>query len=255
MKQKLKRLVDVISGDISQVGSRNVETRETWLAAALAAVPAGARTLDAGAGQQRYRRLCSHLKYVSQDFAQYDGSGNAAGMQRGSYYDYGKLDIVSDITAIPEPDESFDAIMCIEVLEHVPDAVVALRELSRLLKPGGVLIVSSPFCSLTHMAPYHFATGLSRYWYELHLPACGIKIEDLQLNGNFFEFLAQELKRVQWVNEKYGGRRWTRWQKFATRMVLGALADSSRRAAGSEELLCFGVQVVGRKGGSRERAA
>ena len=243
LKRISQRCADLISGDISEVGSRNVETREVWLASALAAVPAGSRILDAGAGQQQYRKLCGHLQYVSQDFAEYDGAGNAAGMHRGSY-DYGKLDIVSDITRIPEPDASFDAIMCIEVLEHVPDSLAAVRELSRLLKPGGRLIVSSPFCSLTHFAPYHFATGLSRYWYEQHLPACGLEIEDLQLNGNFFEFVAQELKRVPWVSSKYCGPRWSGLQKLATRIVLGALADSSRRAAGSEELLCFGVQVV-----------
>lgn len=243
IKQALQPLLGAICGDIVKVGSRNVETREAWLASALAAVPAGSRILDAGAGQQQYRKLCGHLQYVSQDFAEYDGAGNAAGMHRGRY-DYGKLDIVSDITRIPEPDASFDAIMCIEVLEHVPDALAAVRELSRLLKPGGRLIVSSPFCSLTHFAPYHFATGLSRYWYEQHLPACGLEIKDLQLNGNFFEFVAQELKRVPWVSSKYGGPQWSALQKLAARIVLGALGDSSRRAAGSEELLCFGVQVV-----------
>lgn len=242
-KYFLQALLKALFGDISEIGSRNVKTREKWLADCLANIPAGARILDAGAGKQQYKSLCQHLEYVSQDFAEYDGKGNSAGMHTGTY-DYGKLDIVSDITKIPEPDASFDAIMCIEVLEHIPDAISAVRELSRLLKKGGRLIVSSPFCSLTHFAPYHFATGLSRYWYEKHLPAFGMEIEDLHLNGNFFEFMAQELKRVPWVICKYGGTQWSGLQKLATRIVLGALSESNRLAKGSDELLCFGVQVV-----------
>ena len=39
-----------------------------------------------------------------------------------------------DITAIPHPDDSFDAILCIHVLEHVPDDRAAMRELARVLK-------------------------------------------------------------------------------------------------------------------------
>jgi SAM-dependent methyltransferase len=243
LKQAFRPLLDTISGDISEVGSRNLKSREKWLAACLAEVPVGARILDAGAGKQQYKSLCRHLDYISQDFAEYDGKGNSVGMQTG-VYDYGKLDIVSDITSIPEPNASFDAIMCIEVLEHVPDALAAVRELSRLLKAGGKLIVSSPFCSLTHFAPYHFATGLSRYWYEQHLPSLGMEIKNIQFNGNFFEFVAQELKRVSWVIGIHGGPKWTSLQKLATRIVLGALASSSRESKGSEELLSFGIQVV-----------
>lgn len=141
-----------------QVGTHNQSVRERWLENALAQIPAGGRILDAGAGQLQYKPFCSHLNYVSQDFSQYDGSGNGVGLQKGGW-NQEEIDIISDITNIPEPDSSFDAIMCVEVIEHVPNPVDSLKELTRLLRPGGYLILTAPFSSLTHYAPYYYYSG------------------------------------------------------------------------------------------------
>lgn len=43
---------------------------------------------------------------------------------------------------LPFPDATFDAVCCLEVLELLPDAQAALREMNRLLRPGGVLLTS-----------------------------------------------------------------------------------------------------------------
>jgi ubiquinone/menaquinone biosynthesis C-methylase UbiE len=43
---------------------------------------------------------------------------------------------------LPFPDETFDAVCCLEVLELLPDAQAALHEMSRVLRPGGVLLTS-----------------------------------------------------------------------------------------------------------------
>ena len=53
-----------------------------------------------------------------------------------------RLDIVSDIVDIPLEDESIDAILCVEVLEHVENPLLVFKEFSRLLKK--VEIVSCP---------------------------------------------------------------------------------------------------------------
>lgn len=50
----------------------------------------------------------------------------------------------SDITRLPFGDRSFDTIICAEVLEHIPDEKEAVKELHRVLKPGGILAVSVP---------------------------------------------------------------------------------------------------------------
>lgn len=49
-----------------------------------------------------------------------------------------------DITAIPYPDDSFDAILCNHVLEHIPDDKKAIQELYRVLKPGGWAVLQVP---------------------------------------------------------------------------------------------------------------
>ena len=59
----------------------------------------------------------------------------------------GMLDDVNDrfdIVDIQLPSESFDVIICHRVLEHIPDDLKALKELNRLLKPGGVMNFSVP---------------------------------------------------------------------------------------------------------------
>lgn len=50
----------------------------------------------------------------------------------------------SDATCLPFADKSFDAIICAEVLEHIPDEIAAVKELNRVLKPGRILAVSVP---------------------------------------------------------------------------------------------------------------
>ena len=154
---------------MTAVGTKNKFNRETWIEKALSKFPAGSRILDAGAGEQQYKRFCSHLNYVAQDFAQYNGKGNSAGLQVGNW-DQSSLDIISDITEIPEPNASFDAIICVEVFEYLPEQSKAIQEFACLLKPSGYLILTAPFCSLTHFASYHFYKGFNCYFYEKHLP-------------------------------------------------------------------------------------
>ncbi|MBK9712995.1 MAG: methyltransferase domain-containing protein [Kouleothrix sp.] len=231
---------------MTHVGTYNQSNRVAWIEQALGQIPAGGRILDAGAGEQQFKRFCGHLQYVAQDFAQYDGKGDGAGLQTGAW-DQSRLDIVGDIAAIPAPDQSFDAVMCTEVIEHIPHPAEALRELARLLKPGGYLVLTAPFCSITHFAPYHYYTGFSRYFYEHYLKLHGLEIVDFQTNGNFFEYVAQELRRTPAIAARYGGERLRPWEKVALRVLLRALERFSRKDRGSAELLHFGCHILARK--------
>jgi ubiquinone/menaquinone biosynthesis C-methylase UbiE len=228
------------------VGVTNESTRERWLETALGSIPKGSRILDAGAGTRRYRKFCSHLNYVSQDFGEYDGEGNSAGLQTGDF-NYGELDIVSDITSIPESDSSFDAIMCIEVFEHLPDPVQAVKEFARLIKPSGYLVLTAPFCCLTHFAPYHFSTGFNKYWYEKHLHDNNFNITEIIANGNFYEYLAQEIYRVPFISRRYSKDKPHLLELPSMYVIQRMLKRFSNRDSNSSELLCFGYHVLARK--------
>ena len=228
-----------------KVGTKNEAVRVSWIKETLEKIPAGLTILDAGAGESQFKKFCGHLKYIAQDFAQYDGKGEI-GLQTGSW-DTSRLDIVSDITSIPLSDHSIDAILCTEVLEHIPDPQAAIKEFGRLVKPGGYLIITAPFTSLTHFAPYHFASGLSRYFYEKYLPENGFEISSLEFNGNFFEFLGQENRRIKQVAFKYAGRKINIFQKAIIHLNLWLLQKLSSKDKGSSELICFGIHVFGRK--------
>ncbi|MEW6266376.1 MAG: methyltransferase domain-containing protein [Thermodesulfobacteriota bacterium] len=52
--------------------------------------------------------------------------------------------LAADATRLPFQDQSFDLVICCEVLEHIPDHERAVRELARVLKPGRDLVVSVP---------------------------------------------------------------------------------------------------------------
>ncbi len=229
-----------------QIGRKNESTRVAWVQDTLKNVPDGFRILDAGAGERPFKPFCSHLTYVSQDFAKYDGLGDEAGLHTGRW-NQSDLDIKSDITCIPEQDMSFDAVMCTEVFEHIPDPVAAIKEFSRLLKDGGQLIITAPFWSLTHFAPYHYATGFNSYFYEKHLPDAGFEIVELERNGDFFECVAQEIGRVRSVSKKYGAGSIGLFQRLALAAALRVLENKSKKATGSEELLCFGIHVLARR--------
>ena len=232
--------------DSMKVGTQNETNRNEWVRKTLARIPEGTRILDAGSGERQFKKFCSHLEYVAQDFGQYNGSGDKRGLQTGKW-DQSGIDIISDINEIPAPDGSFGAILCTEVFEHLPNPLAAISEFKRLLKEGGYLILTAPFCSLTHFSPYHFFSGFNRYFYETHLTQNGFQILDIQTNGNFFEYLGQETRRIGDVAARYTDTLPNFIERLALRFVLRLLQRLSERDKGSEELLCFGYHVLARK--------
>lgn len=241
---KIKKFINsFLTKDIGLNGGKN---REYWLEHTLLKLPAGSKILDAGAGEGRNKEFCSHLDYSSLDSGEYDGVGNKQGLHKGSR-DYSKVDIIADIEDIPIKDATYDAVLCVEVLEHVKNPNVALKEIYRVLKKGGTLILTAPFNSLTHYAPHFYSTGFSSYYYNHHLTELGFEIIELKPNGNFFEYMAQELRRVKNVSETYASKKLSIIFTASIYIVLRYLSGLSFADKGSSELLCLGYFVKCKK--------
>jgi ubiquinone/menaquinone biosynthesis C-methylase UbiE len=223
------------------LGSTNLQNRKDWVKKTLKSLPDRLKIIDVGAGECQYKIHCDHLIYTSQDFNEYTGSGNGIGLQTGNW-DVSQIDIVSDILKIPVESESFDAVLCTEVLEHVPNPVAAIDEMARLLKKNGTIIITAPFCSLTHFAPYHYCDGFSKYFFIYHLERLGFEIIEITPNGNYFQYIGQEMQRLSFIISNFSNRK-TFFIKFVSRIMLKILEFYERRSTNTESMLCFGYHV------------
>lgn len=234
---------------MTDIGTNNKSNRNAWLQKTLAQIPAGQKILDAGAGELANKKYCGHLEYVSQDFDQYNGQGDGQGLQCGTWAN--KSDIVSDITSIPEPNASYDAILCSEVFEHLFEPIEAVKEFSRLIRPEGTLVLTAPVSSLTHQSPHYYYNGFSRYWYEKVLDRCGFDIKELSYNGNYFTWMAQEARRISDVSIKHVEHKinlqtllYSKYHRPGFEDQLPWMEAMSRDDTGSEQLLAYGIHVV-----------
>lgn len=166
----------------------NLRNRDKWIAEQAVKIPAGSQVLDVGAGSAPYRVLFAHCHYKTQDFSQLRDDQLRSGR-------YAAIDFVSDARSIPVPDRSFDAIVCTEVLEHVPEPIAVVREFGRIVGPGGRLILTAPLGSGIHQEPYHFYGGYTPYWYERFLSEAGFEDIVVVPNEGTFRHIAQEAIR------------------------------------------------------------
>lgn len=146
-----------------------------------AGLPSGTRILDAGAGQSPYRGLFEHCDYATHDWP-------ASPHERAS-----EADVVGDLCALPVADASFDAILCTEVLEHVATPELASRELRRVLRPGGQLLVTVPFVAQLHEEPYDHSRFTS-YGIRGLLERGGFEVEWVEPLTGYFSTVAHTLR-------------------------------------------------------------
>lgn len=141
------------------------------------------RLLDVGAGQAPWKGiLAADVDYVGCDVE----GADAFGMQRVPgivYYDGAKL---------PFEDKSFDVLLCVEVLEHVPDPTKFLADLHRVLKPGGQIILTVPWSARLHHLPHDYSR-FTRFGLATRLTSTGFVEIDIQERGSDIAVIANKL--------------------------------------------------------------
>ena len=147
-------------------------------------VPEGVLLLDAGAGECWYKGKFSHTRYVSVDFAL--GKGD---------WDYGNLDVVADLLRLPFDSNTFDAVLCTQVLEHINRPRDFIKELQRVLRIGGVLYLSAPQGFKEHQAPHDYFRYTS-FGLKYLFKEAGLDVAYTEPMGGFFFFLADRISPV-----------------------------------------------------------
>jgi len=146
------------------------------------------KLLDIGAGQSPWRIfLDSSVQYQGVDIRSADQFGMSE-QKDVIYYDG---------TILPFPDCTFDAAMCIEVLEHASNPRLLLSEAFRVVKPGGTFVLTVPWSARAHHIPWDFHR-FTRYQLETMLCQAGFVGVEIRERGNDICAVANKLIIIAW---------------------------------------------------------
>jgi ubiquinone/menaquinone biosynthesis C-methylase UbiE len=124
-------------------------------------------------------------------------------------------DVQSDAAVLPFADGCFDVVVCSELLEHVQDPPRVLREVYRVLRKDGILLICVPFLYQIHGDPYDFGRYTDYYWQD-HLDKIGFKRIDIEKQGLFWSVLV-DMIRAWWYELDISGK--LSFKKTALRLM------------------------------------
>lgn len=125
--------------DTSSFLIRWIERRRLHLIQDLTAAKCNDRILEVGCGGGHVLRL-----FPEADLTGVDVSGEMIRKSRRNLVGFSACLLKGELHELDLPDESFDRIICTEVLEHVVDPVEILQQIRRLLRPAGRAVITFP---------------------------------------------------------------------------------------------------------------
>lgn len=140
--------------------------------------------IDIGCGRMPYRKELESL------VDSYTGVDHPKVSQK--YKTDRKPEVFADAKKLPFSSNKFDIALLLQVLEHVDQPQEVINEASRVLKPGGIFIISVPFLYPLHDLPY----DRGRYTEETlrtFIKKASLGVIKLKMQGNFVEFWLQSL--------------------------------------------------------------
>jgi SAM-dependent methyltransferase len=225
------------------VGPRH-RLRESLLLRLLLSARPGRALLNAGAGQGTFSQL---LEARGFEVTSVDPSPEAVVLLRGRVR--GPV-LASSASELPFEDASFDGAVLGEVLEHIENDLAALREVARVVRPGGVIAASVPANPAWFGPSDRWAGHHRRYTREALLELCagaGLTVERLEPWGfpvsSFYH---------RWIYEprlSAQGPAAPRWYLRPAVAALGAALQLDRLFAGVERG-ALGYLLLTRKPGS-----
>lgn len=136
-------------------------------------------TVDIGAGMSRYKAwvMKRATSYTAMDIEAYAG-----------------IDIVGDALAPPFQDESFDTVMSMHVLEHVREPWTMMKQIARILRPGGSAIVTAPFQYPYHADPHDYFRFSEEGMRSL-MEGAGMRVELVSKFGGWWAMQGETIKQ------------------------------------------------------------
>ena len=130
--------------------------------------------LDLGCGSRPYEN-CFNGRVKRWVGADYPASGHPPAA---------RVEVFADAMVLPFSDQSFDTVLCTQVLEHVPEPLDVLRESFRVLRPGGHLVLTAPQYNGLHGEPQDFYR-YTKYGLEHLAKKAGFVVRRIEPIGGF----------------------------------------------------------------------
>jgi SAM-dependent methyltransferase len=166
---------------------------------------ASGRLLDVGCGNKPYEHLFRPFvtEYIG---LEHSGTFSETDASRA-----GGPDVYYDGVNLPFPDASFDTVLSVQVLEHTSDPQHLLAEMSRVLRPDGLLILNAPFSFRLHEEPHDYFR-YTPHGLRVMCQKAQLEVIDIQPQGGFGSvighklnsLLALRLGRVQGLAQSLG---------------------------------------------------
>jgi hypothetical protein len=149
---------------------------------------------------------------------------------------------------LPVPDEAYDAVLCTQVLEHVPNPDAVIAELFRVLRPGGRLYLTVPLAWELHEMPFDF------YRYTPHglatiLGGAGFTDLDIRPRNDCFATLAQLLQNVGSTMGRYPDGKDGRRAEVQSMLHAMAATVASFSDLDARDIFPLGYSVAARRPG------
>ncbi len=148
------------------------------------------KLVDIGCGNKPYLKYFDLIdKYIGVDIAD------------------GGADINANAKSLPIEGDSIDVVLCNQVIEHDPEPDKIIAEIYRILKKGGILILSAPQMGRLHGEPNDYYR-YTKWGLKYLLTKNGLKIEVIASQGGFFRAIGSHLNFF--IIELFGKTKWVR---------------------------------------------
>ena len=138
------------------------------------------RLLDFGCGSKPYKPLFKNVtEYIGVDY-----------QSEGHSHVTESIDFFYDGKTLPFPDNSFDSVFSSEVLEHIFNPEEIFKEINRVMKPGGKILITCPFVWNEHEVPVDYAR-YTRFALQHLFEKNNFKIIKVDKAGDFLSVLHQ----------------------------------------------------------------